>query len=224
MSEKDFVTTVIRRLSNLENHIVNLIFPIQEINNIFRDKEQLNQFVQIFKEPLKVDVKEFTSLISELRNCIREFSTDIDKINLGNTYAEIKFIGKKISEITESLSKIEEEGIKKQINLELTCEGYEMVKKPKRYDPKEPVEHPDDDLQKILEGLSLNESNSIVHHFGYCGETNKNMVSIGKQLKIHPDTARNCFDRGIRKIKRNIDKVKLVKNSKYEKLKKYVLF
>jgi hypothetical protein len=37
MSEKDFEETVLRRLANLESHIINMIHPLQQIQSIFRD-------------------------------------------------------------------------------------------------------------------------------------------------------------------------------------------
>lgn len=146
-----------RKLALLEQHVINLIIPIQNICNIFKDTNRLNGLVDLLSRPLKVDTRQLESSSAQIRESSNSFKEDIKDLDIKRTFDEIKYIGKRLNEIGMTLSKIKEEGVSKNIQLDLTMDGYQMIKKSLAYHKDDPIEDPNKNLIELLETLSDRE-------------------------------------------------------------------
>lgn len=207
MKDED-TTEILRRLGNLETHIINLIIPIQGINEVFKDTTNLNYLIDNLKKPLKVDDRNLAELLREFRlnmrefqESIREFAKELQTLDLTQTFGEIKFIGKRLNEMESTLKEIKQNGLTKNIQLDFTVDGYQMVKKPTDYDPTDPVEDPNENLDKILNTLTSGEAQAIIHRLGLFGQKKKTYDQIGKILGVTRERARQIFAKVIQKFK-----------------------
>jgi len=226
--ERNSIEHLIQRISTMESHIINLVIPIQGINSL----------TEIFRQPLKLDsnkvevalvnilrqmerffekVKETTSALESLdtlptiQKCQREIHDEIKDINLNQAFSEIKYIGNRLKAIEESISEIKEKGIKKQIQLDFSCDGYEMVKSKKDIlgDLKQVEENPDGAIIELLKGLLEREKIVLCKRLGMLGEKKSTFVSIGKELKVTGARAGMIYRKAIIKC-RHPSKRKLV--------------
>jgi len=171
MSEKDFEETVLRRLANLESHIINMIHPLQQIQSIFRDSSVKDEFVTT----INVDV--------------------------GKTLGEIKFIGKKLQEIEVHLNNPPNKEEKKKIELVFKCDGYELVKRPVNYDPLEKIELPEENLKQLLETLTTNEKLCVIHRLGLLGEEPQAFAKIAKIIGVSGGRVGQIYQKALRKLR-----------------------
>lgn len=224
-TETSFEKDVMRRLVNLEHHIINLIVPLQGINEVLKTPQHIVKLVEALNKPIPVDTGKLTSLLFEyrqeignLKNKLDQFAKDLEKLDTIKTHGEIKFIGKKLSEIEALLRKIKEDGIKKKIDLEISCDGYELIKKPVGYNKEDPVEQIDTDLKSLLDTLPKREAQSLVHRFGLFGEKYKTFEGIGKIFGITRERVRQITAKALRKC-RHPKRIELARKIKHDKLR-----
>lgn len=207
--------TMLRRLSNLETHIINLIHPIQSICSVLTRKEDLYELITLLKKPLFVDDSRLRNLIREFQNVMEKFDENIKKLNFVQTFGEIKFIGKKLHQIETDIGEIKKDGIKRKVDLQFSCDGYELVKKE--------IEHvtsknPDDLLSEVLSTLLEREQKIIIHRLGLFGIVpKKTYVALGKVFDISGERSSQLYRKAIRKL-RHPTRILMVKNCMNKKL------
>ena len=216
------------RISTLETHIVNLIIPIQSVTDVSR---LLQRGIQIDDRHLMDQIKNFRNCIDRLIDFMK--GTDLSKIsqiliplieefqNLNQTLGEIKYIGKRLNDIEKSLDKIKEKGIKKQINLEFSCDGYDLVPRPVNYDKEEPKENRHQNLENLLNKFTTKEAQILIHRLGLCNQKKKKFTKIGDMFGVTRETIRRSYVKIIRKLRNPCIK-NLVKSCGYEVLIKEV--
>jgi len=221
--ENEEYKEILRKLSVLEQHIINLIIPIQNISTALRSPSDIHQILKLLQKPLTIDDRRISYLIEEFRKTIDHFESGKDKLDIVQTLSEIKYIGKRLNQIEETLSKMEKEGIKKNINLDISCDGYELVKKPRNFDKEEAVKDPHEDIQEILESLkNTKEGNIIIHRLGLLGHGKKTYTAIGKIMNLSKERCRQIYCKALRKL-RHSTRVGKVKACSHIELKKEVL-
>lgn len=180
-----------RKLNNLESHIVNFIYPTQELSKLIN-----REFA-----PLVVDDRALRSLLKEFREVEVDFKNNINAVNLEQTLSEMKYIGKRMKEIEESLREIKGKGLKKEIHLEFSCDGYELVKKPKGYLPTDDIEEPIENLQACIDTLQLKEGQILIHRHGFFNEKKKTFAQIGEKFNVSGDRIRTIYLKILRKLR-----------------------
>lgn len=213
--DEELEKTILRRLGNLETHIINLIHPIQSICSVLTRKEDLYELISLLKKPLSIDDSRLRNLIREFHNVMEKFDENIKKLNFVQTFGEIKFIGKKLHQIEADIAEIKKDGVKKKVDLNFSCDGYELVKKE--------IEHvisknPDDLLNEVLSTLPEREQKIIIHRLGLFGIVpKKTYVALGKFLGISGGISSQIYRKALRKLRHPTRSV-MVKNCMNKKL------
>jgi len=211
---------ILRRLANLETHIINLIHPIQGICKFLSDKQSLTHLEKLLSQPLKIEESSFRCLVRQLEILLKDVNKNVEKLDIAQTYGEIKFIGKKLHQIEADIAEIKKEGIKKKIDLHFECDGYELVKKNVENITNK---NSDDILHDLLKNLSENQRKSIIHRLGLFGIIpKKTYVALGKILGVSNERASQIYKRSLR-ILRHASRRSLVEACGHKGLIKEVL-
>ena len=112
----------------------------------------------------------------------------------------MKFMAKEIHEMKQKIATIEEEGVKKNIHLGLTLDGYQMVKRKiqfKEVDAKEP----EDAVIALLDTLTIKERTALIHRFGLFNEKKKTLDHIAGILKLTREPVRVIIAKALRKCR-----------------------
>lgn len=199
---------IIRRLSNLETHVINMIVPFNSVSRL----------LDLLNKPVVIDDRNLNKLLIDFRRSIQDLIQaikieDIGKLNetlkplvdscttLNQTLGEIKFIGKRLDAIEKKLQDIYQKPIKKQVELSFKCDGYELVKKTPSYDETEEPVNEDSHLVEFLNTLSEREKKVVIHRLGLLGEKEKTFVSIGKSLGVGRERVSQIYKKAIRKLR-----------------------
>jgi RNA polymerase primary sigma factor len=217
----DEFNEITRRLASLEHHIINLIIPIQNICEIFKDTNRLNDLINLLNKPLKVDTSHLETSSKMVRESSITFQEEIKSLDLKKTFDEIRFIGKRLNEIEITLGKLQKDGVSQNIQLDFTMDGHRMVKKPLNHDVSETIEDPNKNLKKLLDTLTDRESKIIIHRIGLFGVEKKTLKEIGKIFNITSEPIRQGFNKAIRKL-RHPSRKKLMQSITNVRLKKHV--
>lgn len=177
-----FEKDTIRRLSSLEEHLINLIYPIQQINTLFTQSSHLQRLMDALRTPLKVDDKEMKDICSHMDKTIKTFREEIKDYDMIKTLAEIKFIGKRVHEMEEMLKSMCSEGVTHKMSLQMTMDGYEMVKKTVNHQKEDevvPAIDPYELDKQIISFVNVKYRNIFIHRAGLLGNPPQTFNSIG---------------------------------------------
>lgn len=184
---------------NLEQHVVNLIIPIQNITQALTDKGYLERLTNALSKPVKIDDASLKQNVFDLRNLSKTIEQDLKGLDLKQTYGEIKFIGKALHEINQRLDRLESKGITNKLQVDLSVDGYEMVKKSKEKLPDEKLDNSDKFIEDLLNTLTEREKQSIIHRIGLFGEKKKTYIEMEKIFKVTRERIRQIYCKALRK-------------------------
>lgn len=195
--EKDSeLKDVIRRLSHIETHILNMLLPIKDLLSFLRSDHMIS-LLNLLSRPLKIETNIFESLVRDFQKGIDTLaSTDSLKI-----IGEIKFIGKKMNEMEEKLKELLAQGIEHNIDLNFRVDGYTLVKKPVGHDKKDQIEEPYEEYNSILIPLEAREREIVINRLGICGKDKKTFIKIGEEMGICPESVSRLFQRSLMKLR-----------------------
>lgn len=201
----------------LSDHLVRIL------DNLNEQWHSIQLLLSHVSKPLMVDDRGLKNAIKEINEKLRYTLEKIKNLDLLQTLGEIKYIGKRLNAIEDSLVEIKEKGIRKQVQLEFSCDGYELVKKPLNYDKNETVEKSaNEKVMEILKTLSEKESKVLIHRLGLLNNKNKTLDSVGEMFGVTRESIRRVEAIALRKL-RHSSIIELVKKCDCEKLKKAVL-
>ncbi len=200
------------------------------INNLNQHWSSIQLLLGCVSKPLNIDDRglrtAFQGLTEKMQHIYEKLNNmlqEVDKIDISQTFSEIKYIGKRLSTIESLLSQMKEEGIQKKINLEFTLDGYTMVKKPKVYEYDTPVENSqNDDLIKLFATLVERESRALVLRYGLLGEKKHTFDQMSIVMKVTRERCRQIVAKALRKCKHESRK-QLVQKIKHKDLIKDIL-
>src|ERR1700689_3670664 len=121
--KRPFETDVITRLANLETHIINLIYPIQEATRIIRSPD-LQKLMSDLHKAVEVFDKLCDRMMYNTKSHMEEMVKSFESIDIGQAFNEIKYIGNRLKEIECLLKEINEDGIKRVIRCKVEVEGF----------------------------------------------------------------------------------------------------
>lgn len=217
----DPMRDIISRLSNLEKHIINLILPMQEINQIFRNPAAIENLIARLNKPILIDDRPLRNLVNQLADTSKEFKEDIKNVDLKQTLNEIKYIGNRLDKIEKMLEEMHNNGINQNINLDFQVDGYQLVKKPKNYEPEAPIEKPDVEIDAVLNSLTNREARVLIFKLGLFNQKKLSYSEIGKVMRVTTERARDIFTMIKRKLNHR-DLRELVMKTNNKDLKKLV--
>lgn len=222
--EDETIKEIYRKLMQLEQHIINLIIPIQNIAECLKSQADLKYLMETLRNPpsIPIDSRNLNTLLASFSREMKDFDKKIDsleKMNNESNAPELKFIGNRVNEIEKLIKKIQGEGIKKNIELDFRCDGYEMVKKPIGYDKDDPIEDAENNLRRLLDELTKREAQVLIHRLGLLGEKRKTLEAIGKIIEISRERVRMIEAKALRKLRHPSRKEMLSKITHKELLK-----
>lgn len=188
MTEEDIETKKIRHLERI-------------INNLGQYWNSIEILLGFVSKPLLVDDRGLASATARMTEKLREIVESIEHLDLSQTFAEIKYIGKRLLAIEKSISEIKEEGIKKKIHVDVSCEGYEMVKKRPVCINTEQEFDPDAALNELLNTLTEREKQCVIYRLGLFGEKKNTYDKIGEIFKVGRERASQIYIKSIRKLR-----------------------
>lgn len=199
---------------------------IENLNKYWHSIELLLSHVS---KPLTVDDRGLAHVLKCLRDDLERFKIGMQSLDISQTFAEIKFIGKRLHEIECHIREMKQDGIKKKIHLDLTMNGYEMVKK--RTDSfmesfnKDESNYQNDQeiiISDLLKKLPDRDQFVVIHRVGLFGEKPKTYVQIEEKYKINREKASKIFKSAIIKL-RHSSRRNLVKKLTHKELKDLIL-
>lgn len=216
----DPMQDIITRLSNLEKHIINLILPMQEINQIFRNPAAIENLIARLNKPILIEDRPLRSLIGQLSDTAREFKEDIKNVDLKQTLSEIKYIGNRLNKIEKMLEEMQSNGINQNVKLDFQVDGYQFVKKPKNYEPEVPIEKPNGEMDAVLNSLTNRQAQFLILKLGLFNQKKHSYTEIGKIMGMTTARARDVFTLIKKKLdhRNRIDRVRKTSNEDLKKL------
>jgi hypothetical protein len=208
-----------------EEHESKLVQHLERIiNNLNQHWHLIQLLLQHLSQPLRVDDRGLASVLSALTLKVENIVNSIENLDLMQTFGEIKYIGKRLNDIELNISQIKEEGIKKNIELNLSCDGYEFVKKKNKCEIELEIESkadPDCHVKLLLDTLTAKESNVVVHRLGLLGEKKKTLDALGKIIGVGRERVRQIYAKSMRKLRhpKNAD---MAKNITHVELRKEI--
>jgi DNA-directed RNA polymerase sigma subunit (sigma70/sigma32) len=191
---------ILRRLSNLETHIINLIIPIQGMDEL---TSLTSQLIKLLQAPLRVEDNSLLKICNAVNVCANDtarISKDLKNIDILKFAEEMKFMAKRIYEMERAIAEINEKGIKKNIHLDLTLDGYEMVRKSERIKNETPISD-DEAIERLLSTLLDRERLVIIHRYGLLGNKSKTLDVTGKEIGITSERVRQIQAKALRKMR-----------------------
>ncbi len=150
-------------------------------------------------QPLLVDDRGLANTLMHLRETLQQTVDAVAVLDLTKTFGEIQFIGKKLHQIEADIAEMKNEGVKKKVELQFSCDGYELVKKNVEHITTKNV---DDLLHGIMSTLSERESKAVIHRVGLFGIIpKKTYVALGKVLGVTNERASQIYKKALRKLR-----------------------
>lgn len=157
-------------------------------------KADLNrELVDVIRNNLSSTIREFKDNVKELHEISQELRND-------SILRTLKFMAKETHEIKEKIVVMEEEGVKKNIHLGLTLDGYQMVKRKVQFKEVD-AEEPEDAVQALLDTLTIKERTTLIHRFGLFNEKKKTLDHIAGILKLTREPVRVIIAKALRKCR-----------------------
>jgi predicted DNA binding protein len=197
---------------------------IEHLKRIFDNLERYWHSIELLlghvSKPLLVDDRGLANTLVHLRETLQQTINAVAVLDLTQTLGEIKFIGKKLHQIEADIAEIKKDGVKKKIDLNFSCDGYEMVR---MRVPQITSKNPEDILQELLGKLTERERIVVTHKLGLFGTPiKKTYVALGKVLGISNKTAAQIYKKSIRKLRHPSRRI-LVQGCMHKELIKEVL-
>ena len=183
---------VVIRLHRIEQNLSFFNEAFKNLHNTFVSMSKKDTS-DIHMQALKKEVIELQEERKELCRVLDEFKSD-------KLLATLAFMAKKLQEIEHDLSDMKSEGVKKKIHLDLTMDGYEMVKK----QPENTSYGPEECLKELLNSLNSKEAEALTHKFGLNGCKEKTSKEASKEMGISPARVAQLVLKGLRKCRLSV--------------------
>lgn len=197
-------TDIEERLGYIEKQLKHFVYAASEMRDKFAggikisiDKDSLN-VASVLNKQLLDAVDLLRSELFSIRTLRKEIEEQVKSESITGA---LKYMAKQLLELTQHVHSIKEEGIKKQIHLDLTLDGYEMVKrKPPKINPAADDEEINEKINQekstiaLLETLSPREREVLINRYALFGGKPKTFVALAKEM--------NCSGSRISQIER----------------------
>jgi len=174
------------------------------LESLDRHYVSLNNLLDRINRPLKLDDSNLHNLVDGLRGVLFPLINAVKSLDTIKTVAEIKYIGKRLTSIEKDIASMKREGIKKNVQLEFSVDGYELVKKRlncDKLDEEEEIDDSNKSLRDLLQQLTKRQGEVLILRYGLFGEKKKTLEQTGKQLKITRERIRQIECKALRKCR-----------------------
>lgn len=168
----------------------------------------------------KVEDGAFREIYKDINNIVKQLENVCLALKSDSILGTLAYIGKRINEIGVDIYDMKNNGIKKKIHLDLTLDGYEMVKK--KNEPETNIEIPSEDcVRELLHTLTALEQRVLIHRFGLFLESKKTLEATGIILKKSRERVRQIEAKALRKC-RHPSRKTLVDRITHKELKMHI--
>lgn len=99
-----FEARTLNQLANLEKHILNMVFPMQNIRELFNDNKKIQELSTLLGQPIQIDDRKIQGILREFQTLLADFGKALEAVNLTQTLGEIKYLGNRMNTIEEYLT------------------------------------------------------------------------------------------------------------------------
>jgi len=171
------------------------------INNLNEHWHSIQLLIGYVSQPLRLDDRGLAHTLHCLKETLGSFLNALKEMDISQAMGEIRFIGKRLDAIEKSIEKIRKDGIDRHVKLDLTLDGYTMVKKKINHDPDMPIEDPNKALDDLLNCLNPNQKQCIVYRFGLYSEKAHTQAATARKMKLSAERIRQMYARSLRLLR-----------------------
>lgn len=215
---------ILSRLVALENQFKHICMISSEINKTFSTGIKVSIDANINKI-----TSDFRGLTEALRNemiLVHKVILEINKQLEGDSIiGTMQFMAKSIHEMRLELNKINEKGIKKDIQLAFSLDGYEMVKKRPHEENQEVMEEVfdhEESIKQLLKSINPRESQFLCFKYGLLGAKKLTTKKISDLFSLSSGRINQIIRKAFRKLSHKSRK-HLVDKITHAELKKEIL-
>jgi DNA-directed RNA polymerase sigma subunit (sigma70/sigma32) len=210
----------------MEKDTSKIIFHLERIiNNLNQHWSSIQLLLGHVSKPLLVDDRGLAKVLVEFKQYMQQIFEEMKSLDLCRMSNEIQFIGKRLYEIENHLKSFSEKGIDKNISLNFTCEGYQLIKKDRNIDKidiKSTDVLDDEIIIKILDLLTKKEKDVLMHRVGILGKTRKTFSDIASIVHISAERCSKIYKKVLVKL-RHPSRRSLIEQCTHIKLRKEIL-
>lgn len=200
------------RLDYIEKQLKHFVFAVTEMKERFVkgiavniDQSSVNIAIEIRHEMFKCfdQMRSEACAIGKIRKEMELERHKMSEMAKNETIVgTLKFMAQRLNELVEEVAGIKENGIKKKIELDLTLDGYEMVRRnPRKIEDDIQKIDPEAYTNNILKTLTIREGQVLIHRFGLLGEKAKTLEATGKILGVTREIIRQVQMKALRKCR-----------------------
>jgi len=177
------------------------------IDNLNHHWHSIELLLRCVSQPLVIDDRGLAGTLGRLHEQVKVIVQSVADLDLSHTLGELKYIGKRLNRIETDIQEIKnqnEKGLKKNIHLEFTCDGYELVKKQTGYhieDKENANIQAADAIQALLDTLEIKEAMVLIERFALHGGKKKTLDKVGEIIGVDRERVRQIEAKALRKCR-----------------------
>lgn len=178
------------------------------IGNLNQHWDSIILLLSYVSKPLIIDDRGLNSVLCELRKSLKESVEKLETLDISKTLGEIKYIGNRLLKIEQRLDKIQIEGVKSKIRLDINLDGKDLARE----------EIKSEEInEEIFKGLTKKQVLVVKERL-----KGKTFVEIHKIAKVSQARCGMIYKQAIRKLT-HYSKRHLIEKCSYSQLKEEVL-
>jgi hypothetical protein len=200
---------------------------IEHLTRIIKNLEMywhsIENLLNVVSKPLLLDDEKFRRVANVLIEEVSGMIAELRQMNITQYIAEVKYIGNRLNNIEKILQEIKNSGVKKDVRIGLTVDGYELqtimgeevnIRKRMKDDSKQQAlqeisNKERDALARLYETLKLEEQTYLDHHCGLRGNAKKTDAETARILEW-PRNKCYLFSRRLARKLRIPPRIKLI--------------
>lgn len=224
---------IFNKIGRLETHIINLIVPLQQINEVFRNPRHLQDIKEVLSKPIAIDdratrryLDDFLKKLDDFTKFSKALQEITNNLDITKVFGEIKFMGKRLDQIEKILMDLSQNGLSQKVQLSISSNGYQMVEKVDyNENPVKFIDENEEALQEVLGILDHRERDIVCRRLGIKKEKGMKFTEIARRYNISSGRCSELFRRSLHDIRlycKMNDKNHLIKLLPHEGLKNYL--
>lgn len=160
--------------------------------------DRYKKMKELATSPLMIDDRELRKYGDQLIKCTKELKEILGStagLELLNSLNELRFIAKKVHEIERYINQIKEDGLRKNVHMDITLDGCKLQTRTLQTE-----EFPENPMQKIVSSLDPNDLMILQLRLGLDGKKSHTTTEISKKL----NKSKKAIDGALRRITKNI--------------------
>jgi len=172
---------ICRKLSLLEQHLINMIVPLQEVSKLFKSSEDVKKVMDIVQRPIQVDDRSLAQTIAKFRKYMDELGGFHEVLDLTQALSELKFIGKRVNDLDKKVSELLSKGLHNDVEIRVMMNGKECEER-----HIQELSEDNEILKKLYETLTPREAETL--NFILMSSKEVSLVDISRKIALSYQT------------------------------------